>query len=234
MVKQYRALFFDLDDTLLDFKTAERKSLQVIYKFFYELHVPWDEFQMAFHSANRKLWEAIESGHIGPAEMRTRRFEWVNEKYSVSHSPMEQANFYENCLVQNAAWLLGARESLQTLKETFQIAILTNGLTSVQRGKFQLLNLGELASIYLISEEIGISKPHPKIFELALESCGLVAAEVLMVGDSLSSDFQGALNAEIDFCWVNPHDHLLPAKFPSPAFVIKAVSELPELICASF
>lgn len=226
----YKAIFFDLDDTLLNFKSAEQKSLCATFSQFYGSSALEDEFQQTFRSVNKMLWKCIELGQLTPTQMRTQRFELVNEKLRANPPPHIVADFFENELVNNSSWLPGAEESVQVLKERFQIGVVTNGLSSVQRGRYKLFNFRTIASVYLISEEVGISKPDPRIFNMALKSCSLSPHEVLMVGDSLSSDFQGALNAGIDFCWINAFAAALPKELPIPSYNVRSVAELQELV----
>ena len=80
----------------------------------------------------------------------------------------------------------------------------------------------------VISEEVGIAKPDPRIFAPALEKIGVEAADVLYVGDSVTSDMAAARNAGMDFCWVNPDGAPVPEGH-APAFVIAAISEFPAL-----
>jgi FMN phosphatase YigB (HAD superfamily) len=82
----------------------------------------------------------------------------------------------------------------------------------------------------IISEQAGMSKPDPRIFKLASERLGVEASKTLMVGDSLTSDFRGALNAGMDFCWVNPAKKPLPEGWPTPKFIVERVAELPALL----
>ena len=102
-----------------------------------------------------------------------------------------------------------------------------------KRLNIKRLSIAEWCQVYIISGEVKVSKPDRRIFEIALEKLDVSRKDVLMVGDSITNDYQGALNAGIDFCWVNYQGDSLPYPFLPPKFVIKSVAQLPQMIISS-
>ncbi len=95
------------------------------------------------------------------------------------------------------------------------------------------LSIAEWCQVYIISGEVKISKPDRRIFEIALEKLDVSRKDVLMVEDCITSDYQGTLNAGIDFCWVNHQGDALPHPFLPHKFMIQSVGQLPQMIISS-
>jgi HAD superfamily hydrolase (TIGR01549 family) len=124
----------------------------------------------------------------------------------------------------------GAYEVLQTLAKTSQIAILTNGLQSVQRGRLERSPIKLFIREIIISEEIGVAKPHVAFFEVASARTGNPPkSEVLLVGDSLTSDIRGGLDYGIDTCWYNPAEEPRP-EGSRIRYEVRQLRELLEVI----
>lgn len=227
---KYKAIFFDLDDTLVDFKRAEHESLHLVYKEFYKEIVDECSFSSLFHSINKQLWEEFEQGKGQLSCIGQKRFEILSKQISVSVDTIGVADFYEHNLAQKSTWLPGAEETIKKLKSDYVISIVTNGFSRVQRNKHRILSMEDWCESYIVSEEVGAFKPNKKIFDIALNSVNLSPHQVLMVGDSITSDYKGALNATIDFCWVNKLDNTVSETLPPPKYIIKSVEELIHLL----
>ncbi|MCA9932829.1 MAG: HAD-IA family hydrolase, partial [Anaerolineales bacterium] len=111
------------------------------------------------------------------------------------------------------------------------IAIITNGIAAVQRPRMARSPLQPFVEAFIISEEVGVAKPDPAIFDVAFAQMGEPQrTAVLIIGDSLSSDMQGGLNYGIDTCWYNPHGHTgsLPVTYE-----IRQLADLPRILNGS-
>lgn len=222
----YKCLFFDLDDTLVDFKTAELESLHLTHKAFYHDLALEHDFRDLFISINRSLWKAAEKGEIDTKQIRVQRFKEINYHLDATGCPETISQFYLHHQAEKSTWLEMAKEALKILSASYKIAVITNGFSYVQRKKYALRGMNEWVSALIISEEVGVSKPDKRIFEYAFKEMGCTPRETLMIGDSLSSDYQGALNAGMDFCWINLENHPLSPEFPKPQYEVKSVAEL--------
>ena len=205
MKKNYDAVLFDLDDTLIDFKRSEGISLRKCYaKYFHHL-ISWDAFQIHYTSINRALWNLAEEGVIRTSSISDLRFQQLADLYRIPFI-QEIVQFYEEQLILNSHWIEGAEELLVELKHlSIPVAFITNGFTHLQRDKQKKLGLSRFSQIMVVSDECGVAKPHPKIFQTALDLIKSEPANTLMIGDSLTSDGQGAKNLKMPFCWYNPH-----------------------------
>lgn len=223
------AVLFDLDDTLIDFRKSETISLQNCYDRYFHHLISWDAFQEHYTFINRALWDLAEAGEIPISGIGHRRFQELSEKYCIPFLP-EISSFYEEELIMHSDWTEGAEELLEELQtKQVPIGFVTNGFSYLQQRKNQKLQLSRFSKILVISEECGVAKPHPKIFQHALDQLVAHPDQTLMVGDSLSSDGQGARNMSMPFCWYNPKQasHSLDWE---PTFIIHALKDLLKVI----
>jgi 2-haloacid dehalogenase len=209
MKKHYRWLWFDADNTLFDYNHAETTAL---LKTFESVGLTFDEKYMpAYQSINQKLWVALERQEIKQEVLRVRRFELLLEAIALTGSPEELSLVYIEQLGLCADLIDGAYEVLEILSKTSKIAIVTNGLKAVQRSRLELSTIKQFISEIIISEEVGSAKPHVEFFEIASARTGHPPKnDVLIIGDSLSSDVQGGVNYGIDTCWFNTNGEVLP------------------------
>jgi YjjG family noncanonical pyrimidine nucleotidase len=225
----YKALLFDLDDTLVDFKASEASALELVYKYFYKSFTEKETFTTNFHNINKELWESVEKMHLPIAQVSLKRFQLLTTLLSANVDPNLSAAFYEDKL-GSVSWLPGAQEAVSTLKNEYKLGIITNGFSRIQRIKQQSLSLEKWFKPFVISEEVAISKPRKEVFDIALQEIGEICSDTIMIGDSLTSDYQGALNAGMDFCWINSGMSPLPDHLPQPKFILTSVAELPQVL----
>jgi YjjG family noncanonical pyrimidine nucleotidase len=194
---------FDADGTLFDFQHAEAIALKNTPLQMRIL--PPANYASAYHQINNTLWKDFEAGNLSAQAVRAKRFRLLFEELSLvgdSHAFSEA--FLQN-LIEASTFLKGAELLLARLRSRFKLALLTNGFADVQHARIARLGLDDLFDPVIISEEVGVAKPDPAIFDIALERMGHPDRTcVLMIGDSLSSDIRGGSNAGIDTCWFNP------------------------------
>lgn len=196
-------LGFDADGTLFDYNRAEATALR---KTFHSLTLPFeDDYLGVYRSINSKLWRALEKHEITPAVLRFRRFELLLESLQLSGSPDQMSTAYVEQLAICSELMEGAYEVLDTLQRTSRIAIVTNGLQAVQRSRLAHSRIRDFISELIISGEVGAAKPQPAFFDAAFERMGHPAkSDVLIIGDSLTSDIQGGVDYGLKTCWYNP------------------------------
>jgi 2-haloacid dehalogenase len=228
MGKRYQSIFFDADDTLFDYPAAERSALLACH---WQFAVPIDaeDFIAAYRRHNRDVWQEFERGETDQATLRVERFRRLAAELGLAALPLERTGaFYLEELSGQSQLLPGALELVKELAQGYPLALITNGIASVQKKRFAASPITPFFKSIVISEELGIAKPDPRIFRPALERIGVKAADVLYVGDSVTSDMAAARNAGMDFCWLNPSGAPVPAGY-APAFIIAAIKEFPEI-----
>jgi 2-haloacid dehalogenase len=223
--KHYPWLWFDADGTLFDYNRAETTAL---LKAFHLQGLNYqDRYLGLYQGINHDLWQALEQREITQDVLRVRRFELLLEAIETKGSPEQLSVTYVEQLGLCADLIDGALEVLQALHQTCKFAIVTNGLTAVQRSRFERSLIKDYIAELIISEEIGAAKPHADFFAIAAARTGNPPkSEVLIVGDSLSSDIKGGSEYGIDTCWFNPSG----AKRPADMKITYEISELRELL----
>jgi 2-haloacid dehalogenase len=213
MKKHYPWLWFDADGTLFDYDRAEKTALQ---RAFQSVDMPFEpEYLRVYRRINQQLWQALERQEITPALLQVRRFELLHEALQLNGSPTQMSAAYVEQLALCAELMDGAEEVLRTLQATCQLAIVTNGLLAVQRSRLARSRIRDYITELIISEEVGAAKPEPAFFAAAFARMGHPAkSDVLLIGDSLSSDMQGGLDYGLDTCWYNPAGEPRPHGLP--------------------
>jgi YjjG family noncanonical pyrimidine nucleotidase len=228
MRKHYPWLCFDADGTLFDYNRAEVTALNATFRSL-GLHFE-DEYLDIYRRINQGLWQAFERREITPAALRVRRFESLLETLQLSAAPDQMDKVYVEQLALCAELIDGAFEVLQSLHRTSRIAIVTNGLQTVQRGRLSLSTIRDFITELIISEEIGAAKPHAAYFDLAFSRMGNPAkSDVLIIGDSLTSDIQGGVDYGLDTCWFNPKNEQRPDHLPV-TYEIRHLRELLRML----
>ncbi len=199
----YNCVLLDFDDTLVSFAQSEKISLTKVYNKY---NIPVTEENMEFyHSENEKLWRDFEKGKIKKKDIEKNRFQKVVSRFGLSGVTAEQMNRdYVNYLKNSAILMDGAIEFLEDIEDYATIAIVTNGIDSVQQNRLKLSRVIDFADGVFTSEKVGYNKPDKRIFFNALKTLGIENnKKVLVVGDNLHSDIKGGINAGLDTCWVN-------------------------------
>ena len=223
-----KTIFLDLDDTILDFRGAERRAVSETLRCFGIDPTP--ALTERYHALNRRQWELLEEGKLTRPQVLTRRFELLFGELGLSCRPREVCALYEELLAQNHMVLPGALELLETLVPRYDLYAATNGASDVQNARLRGAGLLPYFQKVFISEELGADKPGLAFFRACFDAIpGFDPAAALMVGDSLTSDIRGARNAGLRSCWYNPRG-LPPRPDIAPDFTIRELWELPPLL----
>ncbi|MBN1449255.1 MAG: YjjG family noncanonical pyrimidine nucleotidase [Bacteroidetes bacterium] len=225
----YRALFFDADDTIFDYQTAEREAFRITASAF-GLADRLEQAHALYRRHNADVWRALERGDITQDDLKPERFRRLLSDLADDTGNAEaMSDHYLARLSEQTQLLPGAEAIVAAAARRYLLVLVTNGLTYVQRRRFAAAPVTRHFRKILISEEIGVAKPDPAIFAAALETYSLEPADVLLIGDSASSDMPAARNAGMDFCWVNPQGSPVPDGFTS-RYVISGISELGSIL----
>ena len=221
-------LFLDLDDTILDFHKAERIALsKTISQFGLE---PNEEVLHRYHLINKAHWEMLERGELTRAEVLTRRFGVLFREYGREVDIQQCAKTYERNLSIGHYFLPGAEEAVDRLSKKYRLFLASNGTAVVQKGRMTSANLYRFFEKVFVSQEIGHNKPSKAYFDACFAQIpGFDTAKAMIVGDSLTSDIAGGINAGIRTCWVNPQ-HLPCPEHICPDYQIEYLSQLEALL----
>ena len=233
---KYDAILIDADETLFDFQKAEYYALELTFTD-HGLALPVDTVISDFREINAVVWREYETGQSTPEVIRTKRFVQLLQRLGLSTDPQIDPQSVSDRYIAHlskAAFLLdGALELLERLHGTVPLVMLTNGLSSVQRSRFAKAEVGRYFHDIVISEEVGIQKPDPEVFRIALErASGGGAARpdrAIMIGDNLHSDIRGALEAGLHACWFNIRGHSNDGGV-QPTYTATSLAQIPAIL----
>ncbi|CAN5696559.1 pyrimidine 5'-nucleotidase [soil metagenome] len=227
-----RAVLFDLDDTLFDHQYSSQCGLATLrqrYTCFQQKSL--SELQQT-HLRFLDTWhDKVLQGVLSLDEARTARFrqlfEWYGER--ASDAMVDTATTVYRQIYQAARRPVpGVLPLLQQLRASVKIGVVTNNLLSEQQEKLAYCGLTPFVDLLIVSEEVGVAKPDPAIFQAALQRLEYTVSEVVMVGDSWRADILGATNLGIRAIWLNRH--ALPCPDPMLATEIHAFEPIETVI----
>ncbi len=208
----YDHLLFDLDGTLFDFMASETFALTNLFK---EANLTiTDELLAAYHQINTSLWNELEEGEISLNELKEERFRRFFTAQGVSFSPTLASQMYLTYLSQSHHLYSDTIEILTEIeRRNIKMSVITNGISFVQHGRLDKTHTRPFFTYIAIGEELGVAKPDPLFFEKTLSEIERITGPVthpLVIGDSLSSDIEGAYNGNLESCWINRYNMDIP------------------------
>lgn len=202
---RYSLILMDADDTIFDFQAGNRKAVGMLME---ELGLSSPTVFEEYQQINHACWQALERGEMDQETLHVERFRRFLRLKGREDDPKRVADRFAVLLGQQAIPLPNAEETVEKLAREREIVILTNGITPIQKSRMARSPVRNWISRMVISQEVGVSKPDPRIFEIAMGNTP--REKVLMIGDGLQSDIRGANNAGVDVCWFNPLKKPLP------------------------
>lgn len=208
--KRYTHLFFDLDNTLWDFKKNSHCALSLVFNFYKlsKQNIDFNQFFKVYSAINKSLWEDYREKRITKKNLIEIRFQKTFDELKIVG--IDACKFNQQYLEEmpkQKTLIEGAASLLQYMKEKgYKMQIITNGFKEVQQKKLKVTQIDNYFSKVFVSEVIEAPKPDAKIFEYALKSSNAPKKSSLMIGDNWKSDIEGAINFGIDSVFYNPHD----------------------------
>lgn len=204
MNTRYDVLLCDADNTIFDFNKAEENAFALTCAYMgFESS---EELLSIYDRINKALWKLLEEGGITQSVLRVRRFEQFLEAIGKKElDAADMAREYAEQLGRQSVPIDGAIKAIARWSRMLPVIIVTNGISRIQHGRMEGSEVRHYIRGMVISEEVGVAKPDPKMLEIAMEMAGVKdRSRALMLGDSLSSDIAAAANAGVDACWYNP------------------------------
>lgn len=229
-MKNAKHLFFDLDHTLWDFEKNSAETLRELYEEMnLNAHIAdVNAFISIYQTINARYWDLYNHGKATKAEVRTGRFTDTLNHFKVPAAERLAnefgAAYIERSPTKNNVFD-GTHDTLTYLKERYQLHIITNGFTEVQYLKLKNCDLTHFFDLILCTEEVGVNKPNPLVFQTALERTQASPSESVMIGDNPETDIKGAQNCGLHTILFNPHF----AHYEVDSHQINTLSELTKL-----
>ena len=231
-LKKYKHIFFDLDRTLWDFDAAAEVAFERIYEQYNlnSLGIPSaHEFHEVYHPLNERLWELYREDKITKADLNRTRFLKPLEHYGIHDVKLADhlSEDYVYWSPRIVRLVPGTMELLEYLKPKYHLHLITNGFEEVQDTKLTLSGMKPYFETLTVSEEVGVKKPNPEIFQYALNKAHATAEESLMIGDEMAVDIDGARAAGIDTVLFNPKGEKIDGE---RTFKVKDLREIKQIL----
>lgn len=230
---RYTDILLDLDDTLIDTEANTKETVKEVY-CNYSLGNYFDSFEnfFSFYYTNvSKLWDGYNKGKVTKDDIQRDRFAVsLRHLEGITEERIQEINAeYIQRVMEKDNLIEGAMELLDYLRGKYKIHILSNGFTEMQYKKMESagLQLSYFDNI-ILSDEVGVNKPHPGIFEFSLNKISEPARNVIMIGDNIQTDISGAYHSGIDQIWFNPKDK--PYESFKPTYTVRKLEEIREIL----
>lgn len=203
-MKHFSTVLWDVDQTLLDFDKSQRWALYESFGSFGREIT--DDTVALYAEINDSYWKRHERGEITKERLLPGRFETLFQELSITDIPVKEfADFYQKALGSVYFFRDDSFKLCSKLKGQIKQYVITNGVSATQRNKLRLSGLDNIMDGIFVSEEMGYPKPSLLYFEKCFERIpDFQKDKTIIVGDSLTSDIQGANNAGVSCCWYNP------------------------------
>lgn len=225
-------IFFDLDDTLWDTIGNSRKTLEELYDE-YEInrfYPTFIEFYEVYYNNTVSIWDQYSRGLIDKETLIRERFRFPFRQFSeMTDRKADEMNrdFFKQ--VEKKTGLIdGAIDLLDYLHPKYKMHIISNGFSEIQDNKINNSGLGGYFEHVVLSDVIGVNKPHPKIYHYLLTTARVKPEEVIMIGDNIKTDIAGAQGVGIEQIWFNERNE--EAENIKPTYEVKKLYEIKSIL----
>ncbi len=217
-------IFFDLDHTLWDFDRNSGLAFERVFQK-HKIEVPLNDFLKEYEPINLVYWKKYREEMVTKEELRrgrlTETFDFFKIKYSLKIIDSLANSYIEELPVDNHLFE-GTVEILEYLSAKYRLHIITNGFEEVQHLKLQNSGIKKYFKTITTSEEVGLKKPNPVIFETALLKASVKPQHAIMIGDSFEADIEGAKKIGMHTLFFNYRNEVVAQHYP-------AIYELSEI-----
>lgn len=214
----YRAILFDLDDTLYDLRSYWGDRLRLALEHVLPSYPHLDLDALVRMALSERVYIA----------------QWPDflRRQGVADEPLIAAalEIFGGTWFDQMVLYEDAPRTLEALRPSYRLGLITNGPSAIQRRKIERFGLANYLDVLIVSGEVGVAKPDPAIFALALAQLGVGPDAALFVGDSPEHDLRGAAAAGMACVWMNPWREPLSAVLTPPLATIERLSELLGLL----
>ena len=200
-MENVKTILIDADDTVLDFAKAQHGSFfAACNKLGFSCT---DEQYEDYDEINKKYWRMLERGEISKSRLIIARFEEFFAKYGIKADAEEMEDAYREFLGVQYHFVDGAEEGLKDLKSKYKIYVITNGIKDTQENRIEKSGFINYVDGVFISEAIGAEKPSKEFFDYVFDHSDAKRETSVVIGDSLTSDIKGGINADVRTIWFN-------------------------------
>lgn len=203
----YKTVFIDLDDTLWDTRCNGKESMKEVYRDYrFDRFFPdFDSFYDVYYPNNIELWRKYRNGEITKEKLIIDRLRFPLEPYMDCNEKfiLSLNDDFLNRTTLRKKLVPYSKEILEYLKPNYNLFILSNGFKEVQYKKMDRAGISKYFDGIILSDEVGVNKPHPQIFHEAMKRAKSSYINTIMIGDSWDADIYGAKSVGIDQIWLD-------------------------------
>ena len=229
-----KVILLDVDNTLLSFDEYVKESMKNGFQKF-GIGIYEDEMFHVFQQVNTGLWQALEKGEIDFEAIKKNRWNMVFERLNIDADGEAFETYFRACLFESAIPIEGAMELLKYLSDKYTLCAASNGPYEQQVNRLKICGMLPYFSDLFISEEIGSQKPSEQFFETCIERLNakskeiIQPCEILIIGDSLSSDMTGGIRMGMQTCFYNPDKKPIPCEM-NLNYQVTSLSEIKNIL----
>lgn len=226
-----KVICFDLDDTLVDFNPGEKKArLVLIHRLATKSQTSVDHIGRIYDD----IWYQIKPGYMemvnnGLNEMAIRNIH-LSRLIDVIHCEEASSHLTQihwDLSLGNLKVYPDADSVIKYLSEKYNLAMITNGPSDLQREKINRLKFLDLFDEIIISGDLGYHKPDEKIFKEMTKRTGADPSDIVYIGNNYQKDVVGAHQAGWKTVWVNRKNE--EERKITPTWTVKELAELVKI-----
>ena len=229
-----KVILFDVDNTILSFDEYVKESMKNGFRKF-EIGTYEDEMFDIFSQINTNLWHTIEKGEIDFEELQKKRWNMIFKRLGITADGEVFEKYFRECLFESAIPIDGAIELLKYLCDKYTLCVASNGPYLQQVNRLKICGMLPYFSDLFISEEVGSSKPSERFFKTCIDRLNLkseeeiLPCEIMIIGDSLSSDMAGGIQFGMQTCFYNPDKKPIPCEM-NLNYHVSSLKELKNIL----
>ena len=196
-----KAILLDIDDTILDWDLCSHEAIRLaIEELKYDIP---NTIYDAYDKINPKLWHMHEKKEITMDELFQMRFNKIFNEIGVSYDGVLFEKIFRKYILDSHIFIPNAKETLEYLYSKYDVYAASNSTLYQQLRRLSMANIIDYFTDIFVSEELGASKPSREFYDACLKRMHHKKEEIIVIGDSLTSDIFGAYNYGLQSIWFN-------------------------------
>jgi len=232
-----RAIFFDLDDTLVDDTISlEQCAEEAARELAHDRGASPVDLGDAYVDAAIDFWTQLGPGSQKPPMGAIRPMMWraALQRYGIEDEALAKrlAARFDELRLERVELFPESLPVLTSLRGKYKMAVITNGFAETHERKIAQLELHRFFDVVVLAGELEMAKPDPAVFAHAMELVGVGPDESVMVGDRYDRDIEGAHAAGMRAIWIRVRGEEVPHGARPPEAIIDSIAGLPEALDA--
>lgn len=225
---KYKNILFDLDNTIFD---TQKNATLALHKMSIAKSFPFNPDQMNWwFEVNDLLWGKFETGLISRKELLDSRFKTFFGKYNIEVDSAKFEKEFQALFAAEHSLMPNAVDMLESVGQNHNLFVVSNGSKQKQLTQLAGADISKYFDEVFLAEDIGYKKPDTQFFDSVKSDInGATLSNMLVVGDSLTADIDGANRSHLDSVWYDTECSGSKSEI-KPTYTITNLNELPNLV----